>query len=45
MFRCVLSVEKRESRLLRFSCVFAGEERDCCLGLVMFLLGKRELVA
>ena len=31
--------------MLRFGCVLAGEERAGCLGLVVFLLGKRELVA
>ena len=31
--------------MLRFGCVFAGEERAGCLGLAVFLLEKRELVA
>ena len=31
--------------MLRFGCILAGEERAGCFGLVVFLLGKRELVA
>ena len=40
---CVLAGE--ESWLLRFGDVLDGTERAGCLGLVVFLLGKRELVA
>ena len=32
----------RESWLLRFGCILAGEEIAGCLNLVVFLLGKRE---
>ena len=40
----LLGRRERGSWLLRFGCVLAGEERAGCLGLVVFLLGKRELV-
>ena len=43
-FDCVLA-QGRESWLLRFGCVPAWEKKAGCLGLVVFLLGKRELVA
>ena len=35
----------RKNWLLRVGCVLAWEERAVLLGLILFLLGKRELVA